>query len=137
LVLQFASPEELDWPKTVESVLRPATDEPDELIGRLEAAAPGLTCLLGPAGANAYQVDLGLEPEDEKPAGGGPVDMAICGNCDWHGLSDETNPVSHLSQRVDPGGEMPVGECPKCGALAYLPDETEKVRLRRRAFLER
>src|SRR5207237_1600410 len=54
-----------------------------------------------------------------------------------HGLADETNPVSHLSQRVDPGGEMPVGECPKCGALAYLADESEKVRLRRRAFLER
>jgi hypothetical protein len=137
LVLQFASPEELDWPRTVESVMRPSTEEPDELIERLEAAVPALTCLLRPPGANTYQIDLGPEPEDEKAVALDPVDMAICGNCDWHGLAEVTNPVSHLSQRVDPGGEMPVGECPKCGALAYLPDESEKVRVRRRAFLER
>tara|TARA_Y100000590_G_scaffold20974_2_gene24401 strand:- start:11101 stop:11259 length:159 start_codon:yes stop_codon:yes gene_type:complete len=46
-----------------------------------------------------------------------------CDNCDWTG--NEANEISDLSLRVDPGGEVPEGECPECGALAYLTDNTE------------
>jgi hypothetical protein len=36
-----------------------------------------------------------------------------CDDCGWKGLEGE------LVVRLDPGGEVPVGECPSCGALAY------------------
>lgn len=59
LVLHFASREQVNWPQIVRSVLEPSIEEPDELVEKLEAAVPGLTCLLRPSGASSYQVDLG------------------------------------------------------------------------------
>jgi hypothetical protein len=49
-----------------------------------------------------------------------------CDNCTWQGTTEEANPIRDLWQRVDPGGEVPVGECPKCGALAYLDDDASE-----------
>jgi hypothetical protein len=48
-----------------------------------------------------------------------------CDNCDT--LWDETSlvPVEHLTERVDPGGIMPSGQCPECHALCYPCDERE------------
>lgn len=46
--------------------------------------------------------------------------QARCDNCGWVGPKDQTrNPIPDLAERLDPGGPMPVGECPQCGALAY------------------
>ncbi len=44
-----------------------------------------------------------------------------CDNCEWEGQLDfDLLPhVPGLFERLDPGGIVPVGECPKCGALAY------------------
>jgi hypothetical protein len=53
------------------------------------------------------------------------VQRCSCDNCSWRGSTEETKPVRDFWQRVDPGGEVPVGECPQCGALAYLGDEPE------------
>lgn len=48
-----------------------------------------------------------------------------CNLCDWTGPeSAVTQPVRDLHERVEAGDEMPVGECPKCGALALLMDTT-------------
>src|SRR5712671_5260125 len=46
-----------------------------------------------------------------------------CDNCDWYGLAGDVNPIKDLQERIEPGGEVPVGECPSCGALAYLTVE--------------
>ena len=45
-----------------------------------------------------------------------------CGDCDWTGTEDDIDlgSVEDLLQRIDPGSEVPAGECPKCGALCYV-----------------
>jgi len=47
-----------------------------------------------------------------------------CANCPWSGPEDRVGrtlfQIHHLAERLEPGGEVPAGECPLCGALAYL-----------------
>lgn len=43
-----------------------------------------------------------------------------CDNCGWVGKAVDVKDVDRLEDRIEPGGEVPVGECPDCGALAYL-----------------
>ena len=51
-------------------------------------------------------------------------DRAVkCDNCDWKGTETECNEAKDLSERLDPGCEVPAGECPECGCLAYLVKE--------------
>jgi len=45
---------------------------------------------------------------------------AQCGNCQAIWREDDLDPALDLHLRVDPGEEMPAGECPACGALAHL-----------------
>jgi len=45
---------------------------------------------------------------------------AACDNCDWAGTVSQVAEIKQPDQRLEPGSEIPVGECPKCGALAYL-----------------
>jgi hypothetical protein len=43
-----------------------------------------------------------------------------CCNCGWEGPAKETQPIQNLTQRIDAGELVPIGECPECGALAQL-----------------
>jgi len=43
-----------------------------------------------------------------------------CDNCDRQLQRSELDPIQRLEVRVEVGGEMPAGECPYCGCLAYL-----------------
>lgn len=43
-----------------------------------------------------------------------------CGNCEWRGPLDECDEIDDIGGRLDPGSEVPAGQCPKCGCLAYL-----------------
>jgi hypothetical protein len=43
-----------------------------------------------------------------------------CDNCDWRGDIDDTLNAGDIEERCTPGGEVPAGECPDCGTLAYL-----------------
>jgi hypothetical protein len=58
-----------------------------------------------------------------------------CDSCGWTGSDAALKPIKNLSARVDAGGEVPSGECPKCGALAYIikkigrPQKQEKEKL--------
>jgi hypothetical protein len=56
----------------------------------------------------------------------GPDEVA-CANCDWTGQEDECNIPKRLWERMAPGDTYPAGECPECGALAFLIEETESV----------
>lgn len=58
-----------------------------------------------------------LDWKDESIAPETPV---ACDDCDWEGTATDVNIAPDLEQRIDAGGEVPVGECPACGALAYL-----------------
>jgi DNA-directed RNA polymerase subunit RPC12/RpoP len=58
--------------------------------------------------------------------------MYVCDNCGRRYERQEDFKhvfprIPDLLQRLDPGGTVPAGECPECGALVYL--ETEPVRV--------
>lgn len=50
-----------------------------------------------------------------------------CDNCDWRGTSEQVEDIASIGERLDPGGEVPVGQCPECGSLCYVstPDAPE------------
>lgn len=37
--------------------------------------------------------------------------------------------IHHLSERISPGGEIPAGECLRCGALTYLVKPKNKLKV--------
>lgn len=48
-------------------------------------------------------------------------EQSACDNCTWQGdPTIELEEIPDLAMRLDPGEEVPSGECPKCGALCYL-----------------
>lgn len=51
-----------------------------------------------------------------------PISTCSCDNCDWEGITDDLHSIKDMETRLDPGGEVPAGQCPKCGSLAYLVD---------------
>jgi hypothetical protein len=48
------------------------------------------------------------------------ADPVECDNCDWEGTLEQLGIIKDAHERLDPGCPMPAGECPECGALAYL-----------------
>jgi len=46
-----------------------------------------------------------------------------CDDCDWTGTAGQTDMVSDIQERLTPGGVVPAGQCPECGALAYLIED--------------
>ncbi len=56
---------------------------------------------------------------------------SLCQNCGWQGPdSSLKTPIPDIFQRVDPGEEMPSGECPDCGALCHIVNRTKKTSMR-------
>lgn len=47
-----------------------------------------------------------------------------CDNCNWTGKESSVGKdlmrMSRLWERLEPGGEVPAGECPKCAGCVYL-----------------
>ena len=56
-----------------------------------------------------------LQVESDRPV--------RCDDCEWTGLGHMLNQVSDIEERIDPGAEVPAGQCPKCGALAYVTED--------------
>jgi hypothetical protein len=52
-------------------------------------------------------------------------DRAACDDCDWQGKADECAPIRDPSERLNAGSEVPAGECPLCGCLAYIVNEDQ------------
>lgn len=50
----------------------------------------------------------------------GPDRMCRCDNCGAQARESGLDPIQDLEQRLDPGGVVPAGQCPSCGALSYL-----------------
>lgn len=55
-----------------------------------------------------------------------PIAPVRCDNCGWVGMGEHLGPVHDIHERVEPGEICPAGECPECGALAYLTPTTPK-----------
>lgn len=62
------------------------------------------------------------------------VELLVCGNCgkSWtdYELEHQFPDIPDLIERIEPGGVVPAGECPTCGALVY-PPSSSKPRPRR------
>lgn len=51
------------------------------------------------------------------------MEHAVCDDCGHVFKLDEENDfaaIPNLNERIEPGGLVPVCECPECGSLAYL-----------------
>jgi len=46
-----------------------------------------------------------------------------CANCNGVFGAEELKDIKDIFQRIEPGGVVPSGECPKCGALCYPTKE--------------
>lgn len=57
-----------------------------------------------------------VDPDDTR--------QCYCGNCNWTGLANQLGRnlmcTNDLSERLEPGEEVPIGTCPECGALCYI-----------------
>jgi hypothetical protein len=51
--------------------------------------------------------------------------MTECANCGARRLHGDLKEIQDLSERIDPGSEVPAGECCDCGALCYLVELDE------------
>lgn len=53
-----------------------------------------------------------------------------CANCEFETDDDEDfkhwNEIHHLGERLDIGGTVPAGECPECGCLVYLHENSKE-----------
>lgn len=50
---------------------------------------------------------------------------AECNNCDWKGTAENVTPLNEcedLTERLEPGCEVPLGDCPVCRAFCYIMD---------------
>lgn len=48
--------------------------------------------------------------------------LCRCDNCGHECLAAEVGLISDIDERLDPGGLVPVGECPVCGSFTYYAD---------------
>jgi len=73
-----------------------------------------------------------MSKQTAKVVASAPVDRPCeCGGgCDWEGhesdIPEGLGGVENLFERIDPGCEVPVGECPECGCLAYLKERVKR-----------
>ena len=47
------------------------------------------------------------------------ANLAQCDNCQAVTKIRDLDRIKNIEQRLDPGGVVPDGQCPECGALAY------------------
>ena len=80
-------------------------------------------CDMEPVFQGFGSVAMNIEP----PIG----EESRCQNCGWQGPDGSLKtPIPDIFQRVDPGEEMPSGECPDCGALCHIVNRTKKTSMR-------
>jgi len=77
----------------------------------------------------ALKIETATPPQPKQEATHAPEPQFAaveCSSCDWHGTENDIpeglGGVENLWDRIDSGSEVPVGECPECGCLAYLVD---------------
>ena len=67
-----------------------------------------------------------ISPVDSEDAAPDDV-LCRCANCDWHGPESELKELQDVFERVSPGDVMPAGECPECGASAFVENEHDRM----------
>jgi hypothetical protein len=99
-----------DWIVVLQCTVK-AVDAGDAILKALLAMEGGdVTCSAVKEGDSSSSKTFRLE------------DLSLCDNCSNVFVSEEENnldSIPNLRDRLDPGGMVPSGECPLCGALAY------------------
>ncbi len=73
--------------------------------------------------------DCKVSQKATLPAEPDGKEASECGNCHWYGVPDiGLAHITDLLERIEPGGELPSGECPECGALCYLSKQGKTTR---------
>lgn len=66
-------------------------------------------------------------PTDANANGLGEPRKCQCDNCEWTGTEEQVGcewfEAEDFAERMEPGCEIPVGECPKCLAWVYFVEE--------------
>lgn len=62
------------------------------------------------------RTNLAVQLKDDRPV--------CCGDCDWAGAASDLPEIKDLPERITPGSEVPAGECPNCGSLAYVTEQS-------------
>lgn len=61
-----------------------------------------------------------------------PPREVYCADCSWEGHEGQVDvpfaEMDHITDRIEPGGEVPVGTCPMCNALVYLEPEPSRIK---------
>ena len=50
-----------------------------------------------------------------------------CGACEWAGTGADLDLMTDFEERVTAGEVCPAGQCPDCGALAYVVEKKEST----------
>lgn len=55
--------------------------------------------------------------------------LVACDNCDWQGDDEDEgftplHDCVNLVERLEPGSEVPAGDCPECRCFCYLVKDT-------------
>lgn len=65
--------------------------------------------------------------EESKQVHCSPPRQVYCADCSWEGHEGQVDvpfaEMDHIADRLDPGGEVPVGTCPQCNALVYYDED--------------
>jgi len=84
-----------------------------ELEEALRAILENAELQLEPKSSATPERDADRERSEQEP-------MTACDNCGHQWRQSDLEEPKDIWQRLDPGAEVPAGECPACGALCYL-----------------
>ena len=63
------------------------------------------------------------------------TETASCANCDWKGPIADLAEYRDFWSRVQPGDTVPAGDCPNCGAHAFLDEPAPDLAAQLRAMI--
>jgi hypothetical protein len=123
-----AGPNQANFPRAAgQVIIRHDPDHIDHLLGCAgeEGRPPSIHCEIC-----GEDVAFVMPSEGQRSDIGSLAHEVSCDNCEWSGKLEELRdpPENCLWERLDPGSEVPAGECPACGAFAYLIRDEDKIK---------
>ncbi len=98
-----------------EAIANPMLDSTPESVGSLE----GLADQFDRQAADTHRL---IEAFDAATIAADGGTACRCDDCGRTFEQADLAAIKDIEQRLDAGGTVPAGECPECGALAYVID---------------
>jgi hypothetical protein len=123
-----AGPNQANFPRAAgQVIIRHDPDHIDHLLGCAgeEGRPPSIHCEIC-----GEDVAFVMPLEGQRSDIGSLAHEVSCDNCSWSGMRSELRdpPENCLWERLDAGSEVPAGECPECGAFAYLVRDEDRAK---------